>query len=211
MEIKKIVLTGGPCAGKTTALSWIRDNIPKYGYKVLFVPETATELIGGGVTPWGCGTNIDYQRCQMELQMKKEELFERAGKTMDAEKLLIVCDRGMMDNKAYMAEEDFRQLCDEFGVTEEQFRNGYDAVFHLVTAANGAVEAYTNANNAARYEGVEEAVALDDRLVAAWTGHPYLRIFDNSTGFEKKLEKLLTEILKFLGEPEPYSIETSIS
>jgi len=116
-----------------------------------------------------------------------------------------------MDNKAYMAEEDFQQLCDEFGVTEEQFRNGYDAVFHLVTAANGAVEAYTNANNAARYEGVEEAVALDDRLVAAWTGHPYLRIFDNSTGFEKKLEKLLTEILKFLGEPEPYSIETSIS
>ena len=190
MEIKKIVLTGGPCAGKTTALSWIRDNIPKYGYKVLFVPETATELIGGGVTPWGCGTNIDYQRCQMELQMKKEELFERAGKTMDA---------------------DFLQLCDEFGTTEEQFRNGYDAVFHLVTAANGAVEAYTNANNAARYESVEEAVALDDRLVAAWTGHPYLRIFDNSTGFEKKLEKLLTEILRFLGEPEPYSIEPSRS
>ena len=51
-EITKIVLTGGPCAGKTTALSWIQNNLPKYGYTVLYVPETATELIGGGVAPW---------------------------------------------------------------------------------------------------------------------------------------------------------------
>ena len=200
MEITKIVLTGGPCAGKTTALDRIRDTLPGYGYKVLFVPETATELIGGGVTPWGCGTNKDYQRCQMELQLKKEELFERAGKTMDAERLLIVCDRGMMDNKAYMSEEDFQALCKEFGTTEEEFRSGYDAVFHLVTAANGAVEAYTNANNAARYETVEEAVALDERIIAAWTGHPHMSIIDNSTGFEDKLKRLLTEILSFLGE-----------
>ena len=202
MEVTKIVLTGGPCAGKTTALDRIRDILPGYGYRVLFVPETATELIGGGVTPWGCGTNADYQRCQMELQLKKEELFERAGRTMDAEKLLIVCDRGMMDNKAYMTGEDFLMLCEEFKTTEEQFRNRYDAVFHLVTAANGALEAYTMANNAARYESPEEAVALDDRLIAAWTGHPYLRIIGNSVDFEEKMDLLLSEILTFLGETE---------
>ena len=200
MEVTKIVLTGGPCAGKTTALGRIKETLPEYGYRVLFVPETATELIGGGVTPWGCGTNIDYQRCQMELQQKKEELFERAGRTMDAEKLLIVCDRGMMDNKVYMSEEDFLRLCEEFNTTEEGFRNGYDAVFHLVTAANGALEAYTMANNAARYESPEEAVALDDRLIAAWTGHPYLRVIGNSVNFEEKLQKLIREILVFLGE-----------
>ena len=203
MTIQKIVITGGPCGGKTTALSWIANNLPQRGYKVLFVPETATELIGGGITPWGCGTNLDYQRCQMELQLTKERLFERGGRTMDADKLLIVCDRGAMDNKAYMTDEEFGQLCREMDVTEAALRDRYDAVFHLATAAKGAVGAYTTANNAARYETPEVAVAVDDRIIAAWTGHPHLRIIDNSTAFEEKLERLLREILSFLGEPVP--------
>ena len=55
MRIRKIVLTGGPSAGKTTGLSWIRNAFSKLGYTVLFVPETATELISGGVAPWTTG------------------------------------------------------------------------------------------------------------------------------------------------------------
>lgn len=205
--ITKIVLTGGPCAGKTTALSWIQNNLPKYGYTVLFVPETATELIGGGVTPWGCGTNLDYQRCQMQLQLEKERIFEQAAHTMNAEKILIVCDRGTMDNRAYMNDLEFLRLREELRMSEVELRDHYDAVFHLVTAAKGALEAYTTANNAARRETPEEAAALDDKLIAAWTGHPHLRVIDNSTDFEEKLKKLLHEMLTFLGEPVPYEIE----
>ena len=207
MIIQKIVITGGPCGGKTTALSWIANNLPQKGYRVLFVPETATELIGGGLTPWGCGTNLDYQRCQMELQLEKERLFERGGRTMPADKILIVCDRGAMDNKAYMTDEEFAQLCREMDTTEAALRERYDAVFHLVTAAKGATGAYTTANNAARYETVEQATAVDNRIIAAWMGHPHLRIIDNSTAFEDKLERLLREILSFLGEPQPLDVE----
>ena len=67
IKISKIVLTGGPCAGKTTALTWINNYFSKRGYTVLFVPETATELITNGVAPWTCGTNYDYQRQQLKL------------------------------------------------------------------------------------------------------------------------------------------------
>ena len=49
--IVRIVITGGPCAGKTTAMSWIQNAFTKLGYRVLFIPETATELISGGVAP----------------------------------------------------------------------------------------------------------------------------------------------------------------
>ena len=59
MEISKIVITGGPCAGKSTAMSWIQNAFTQKGYRVLFVPETATELINGGIAPWICGTNLD--------------------------------------------------------------------------------------------------------------------------------------------------------
>jgi CYTH domain-containing protein len=80
-------------------------------------------------------------------------------------------------------------------------------VFHLVTAAKGAEKYYTLSNNQARTETVEEAAALDDKLIAAWTGHPHLRVIDNSTNFEEKLKRLIAEMQHFLGEPEPYEIE----
>ncbi|MBR2571783.1 MAG: AAA family ATPase [Clostridia bacterium] len=207
MIIRKIVITGGPCAGKTTAMSWIQNNMPSRGYRVLFVPETATELIGGGVAPWTCGTNLDYQKCQVRLQKTKEELFEQAARTMPVDKVLIVCDRGMLDNKAYMTDAEFREALSSIGVSEVEMRDQYDAVFHLVTAAKGQEDAY--AKSAVRVESIPQAIELDDKLLACWNGHPHLRVIDNSTDFEKKLERLLAEINAFLGEPELLEIERS--
>lgn len=106
VQISKIVITGGPCAGKSTAMSWVQNAFTELDYTVLFVPETATELITGGVEPWTCGTNEDYQKCQMRLQAEKESVFEQAA-TMQADKVLIVCDRGALDNKAYMDDLEF--------------------------------------------------------------------------------------------------------
>lgn len=207
MEITKIVITGGPCAGKTTAMSWIQHHFTRMGYTVLFIPETATELITGGVAPWTCGTNLDYQKCQVRLQLVKEELFEQAARTMNAEKVLIICDRGFMDNKAYMNDEEFAAAVASVNGNVVALRDSYDAVFHLVTAAKGAQEFYTTDNNAARYESVEEACAMDDKLIAAWTGHPHLRVIDNSTSFDEKLKKLMNEIISFLGIENPIETE----
>ena len=207
MAITKIVITGGPCAGKSTAMSWIQNAFTQEGYTVLFVPETATELITGGVAPWTCGTNADFQKCLIRLQLEKEKTFVAAAQTMPAEKVLIVCDRGALDNKAYMQKEEFAQILSDMDMSEVELRDGYDAVFHLVTAAKGATEFYTTANNAARTETAEQAAALDDKLISAWTGHPHLRIIDNRTEFEDKMKRLIAEIFAFLGEPEPLEIE----
>ena len=207
MQITKIVLTGGPCAGKTTAQSWIQNDLTKLGYRVLFIPETATELITGGVSPAACAANLDFQRCLLRLQLEKERIFEQAAASMREEKILIVCDRGAIDNRVYMNDLDFSVLLQELGTDEVQLRDRYDAVFHLVTAAKGARSAYTTAGNQARRETPEQAAALDDRLIAAWTGHPHLRVIDNGTDFEGKLKRLLAEIRSFLGEPEPLEIE----
>ena len=207
MSITKIVITGGPCAGKTTALTWIQKHLEAMNYRVLFISETATELIRGGVAPWTCGSNLDYQVSQCELQLAKEQAFEKAARTMKEEKILIVCDRGFMDNRAYMTDEEFEAVLSRIGGNEIELRDSYDAVFHLVTAAKGAEDAYTLANNEARYETIQEASALDDRLIAAWTGHPHFRVIDNSMDFEEKLKHLIEEITSFLGEPVPYEIE----
>ena len=207
MEITKIVLTGGPCAGKTTGMSWIQNAFGDRGYRVLFVPETATELISGGVAPWTCGSNLDYQKCQVALQLEKEKIFLQAARTMQEDKILIVCDRGAMDNKAYMGDVEFQAVLNSLGLDLVDLRDGYDGVFHLATAAKGAEEFYTLSNNQARTETPEQARELDDKLIAAWTGHPHLRVIGNDADFDGKMKRLVAEIAALLGEPEPLEIE----
>jgi len=142
MEIIKIVITGGPCAGKSVAMNIIKETFTKKGYVVLFVPETATELITGGVCPWTTGTNLDYQICQCKLQAFKENIFHEAISTMPQDKFLLVCDRGMFDNRAYMTQEEFEICLQKLNTTEEEVNKSYDAIFHLETAAKGLQQYY---------------------------------------------------------------------
>lgn len=205
-KIVKIALTGGPCAGKTSALNWIQNNFEKQGYKILFVPEAATELITGGIVPTEIRNDVEFQSLIMDCQMQKEKIFEQAAKIHPKEKILIVCDRGTMDGKAYLSKKDFAYLLKKKGLSETKLRDSYDAVFHLVTAAKGA-ESYYNLDNPARTETIEEARKVDDALISSWTGHSHLRIIDNSTDFDNKMKKLIQEISNILGEPNPYEIE----
>ena len=169
--------------------------------------ETATQLINGGAKPWLSTSNRDFQLQLMLLQQAKEKAFTEIGKTLKENKVLIVCDRAAMDNCAYMTEQDFGWILKQMQTSKIALRDEYDAVFHLVTAAKGAEKYYTLANNQARTETVEEATALDDKLIASWTGHPHFRIIDNSTGFEEKMLRLIEEITAFLGEPTPMEVE----
>lgn len=205
-SITKIVITGGPCAGKSTAMSWIQEEFSKRGYGVLFVPETATELIMSGVAPWFM-PNTDFQRCVLRWQLDKEDVFEQVAQSLPQDKILIVCDRGAMDGRAYMTQPEFTSIMNDTGMSEIELRDEYDAVFHLVTAANGAEEYYTTSNNSARTETPEQARELDERLISAWTGHPHLRVIGNEQSFKDKMLALISEIASFLGEPEPYEIE----
>ena len=200
MRMIKIAVTGGPCGGKTTALTHIRALAEAEGYHVLTVGETATELIGGGVAPWTCRTNAEYQAYQIDLQMKKEEIFLAAARGMKKEKLLIICDRGLLDNRAYMTDEEFFSVLALRGDRYEDYLAAYDAVFHLVTAACGAEAFYTVANNKARTETPEEARDVDARLLAAWEGHPRHYVIDNRGSFADKLDRLSSALLMLLRE-----------
>jgi hypothetical protein len=78
----------------------------------------------------------------------------------------------------------------------------YDAVIHMVTAADGAVQFFGNENNAIRHESVEEALSLDKKTVNCWVGHEHLYVIDNSTDFEGKLKRVVSRILRHVGEPD---------
>ncbi len=198
MILKKFVITGGPCGGKSTAMASIKEHFTDLGYTTLIISETATEFISGGVAPWTCGTNAEYQKIQMTLQLTKEELFDRAAKGMGKEKMIILCDRGALDNRAYMNEQEYEEVLAHVGKTEEELLARYDGVIHLMTAAKGKPEVYTCANNAARIETAEEAIALDDKVIEAWKKHEHYQIIDNSGTFEDKIDRVIKSIENYL-------------
>lgn len=107
--------------------------------------------------------------------MSLEDKFLEFGLTEKSKMpIIILCDRGTMDGKAYTQPQDWQIILDELGVTDIQLRDDrYDAVIHLITAADGAEE-YYNLNNQARYENsIEIAKKVDKNLQMAWLGHPY--------------------------------------
>lgn len=208
-QVKNIVITGGPCSGKTTGLSKIEQALSYRGYYVLVVPETATELIPNGIRPFGNSLSmVQFQYVVFNKQLYKENIYRNVAKTLiPSDKIVIIHDRGIMDNKSYVNEEEFKKILQHFNMNEVEARDRYDAVFHLVTAADGAEGYYTLANNAARTETMEEARALDKKGISNWTGHQHFRIIDNSTGFDAKMDRLIHEVFTFLGEPTPLEIE----
>lgn len=205
-RITKIVLTGGPAAGKTTLISRILNEFKQEnGWRVITIPETATELISGfGIRPFGgCMSMLAFQDFVIADQLHKEKLALKAAEVVDEENILIIYDRALLDDKAYITDEEFAQVLSRFdGLTEEKVLAGYDAVIHLVTCAKGAEYAY-NLGNAARTETIEYAREMDDRTLRAWRGHPNLRIIDNSVNFEDKMNRALREIYALLGQPAP--------
>ena len=205
-KVTKIVLTGGPCAGKTTALAKIEQFLTERGIKVFIVSESATELIRGGIRPFGEASfsMVTFQKFILNYQLEKEKIYDMVAQEWN-KPCVIIYDRGLLDNKAYITDEEFTSLLKQYGYQELDFLDRYDMVIHLVSAADGAEKYYTLANNESRSEGVEEARILDQKTLNAWMGHHNLVVVDNRTNFEEKMDQVLENIKNLIRYP--YSVK----
>ncbi len=209
-DIKRIVLTGGPCAGKTTALVRVIEHFSSLGYKVFTIPEVPTMFTQAGMDYLTKNKDFFYEgeKATLEIQLALEDKFMRMAEACDGP-CVIVCDRGAMDISAYMAPEMWDEITRAVGTSTAELRDTrYDAVLHLVSAADGAEQFYTTSNNASRNEkadeeGLQIARMLDKRVIEAWTGHSHLRVINNHEDFDAKINRVLKEIASVLGLPQP--------
>ena len=212
-NIKRIVLTGGPCAGKTTALARIVEHFSSLGYQVFTLPEVPTMFTAAGMNYLTSNRAYFYEgeKATLEVQLALEDKFTRMAMET-GEPCVIVCDRGAMDISAYMDPETWERLTQAVGTSSAELRERYDAVLHLVSAADGAEQYYTTANNAQRYEQMNEeglriARMLDKKVIKAWTGHPLLRVINNHDDFDTKMKRVIREISAVLELPQPIEHE----
>ncbi len=209
-KIRTVVVTGGPCSGKTMSLKMIRAFLERHGYFVVVVPEMARELIASGFHPanpaWK--DSVSFQRRIARGTLEKE-FFNRESlweMNVGNRPVIFVCDRGLMDSAAYVGKERFAGVLRSLGVANVDLaRDRYDLVIHLDSAANGAEEHYVN--DSERHETPAEARALDEATFLAWSGHPNHARIDNSTSFAGKIERAISTISAWLDLPVSQEIE----
>ncbi|XP_073845771.1 TRPL translocation defect 14 isoform X3 [Musca autumnalis] len=200
-RVYKIVLTGGPCGGKTTGQSRLCTFFENLGWKVFRVPETATVLLSGGVKFSDLTEKEAYkfQENLIRTMIQIENTYFELGKS-STRNCLIICDRGVMDASAYISKDKWEKMMASNNWNSIEMRdNRYNQILHLVSAANGAEEFYTTEEHACRSEGVELARELDYKSAAAWVGHPYFDVIDNSTNFETKMNRMIESVCQKLG------------
>ena len=203
--IAKIVLTGGPCAGKTTTISRIEEYLTKKGYHVLVLNECATEIIKGGIRPFGDNkvSVYDFQNEILNLQLYKEKRYKDIISKLPADaKCIILSDRGVIDNKAYLGQELFDKLLEQNNVKEEDIIKEYDLDIHMIKVASDLENRYSNSNNTARFEDAMEAIDLDKRTSDAWHNHHNMKIVPVCELLEDKVNKVLSYIDELLEKIE---------
>lgn len=174
---KRIVLTGGPGGGKTTALDLIRRE---FAGKIALVPESATMIFSGGIERSSEPSVLKAQQTAIFHLQKHLENIQRATYPQ----CLILCDRGSLDGLAYWpgSNEDFFEKMNT--TLEEEFAR-YDAVIFFETAAKSGES--IRSNNPVRNESEKKAIELDDKLQTIWSKHPNFNLVGSSESFIRKV------------------------
>ena len=179
---RRVVLTGGPGAGKTAILELIRQSFCEH---VIVLPESASIVFGGGFPR---GADVVCQQAAQRAIFYLQREIETAA---DAENpVVVLCDRGTVDGAAYwLGKPDFWL---SVGTTLDEQLHRYDAVIHLRTPAAG--DGY-NHRNPLRVETAAEALRLDALVARAWDRHPRRFFVEASSDFLDKAAHAL-EILR---------------
>ncbi|XP_066144982.1 TRPL translocation defect protein 14 isoform X2 [Euwallacea fornicatus] len=128
-----------------------------------------------------------------------EDTFFELGKTCNRN-CLIICDRGAMDASAFISKEMWENIMASNSWNNIELRdNRYNQIIHMVSAAKGAEDYYSIEDHSCRSEGVELARELDTKAAAAWVGHPYFDVIDNSSDFEGKIRRMIGSVCHKIG------------
>mmetsp|Transcript_21164 Transcript_21164/g.34920 ORF Transcript_21164/g.34920 Transcript_21164/m.34920 type:complete len:298 (+) Transcript_21164:112-1005(+) len=207
-QVVRIVLTGGPCAGKSSALTYLKRAAQNKGFDVITAPEIATTMMNSG-----CAYNrstpsqvLTFQSAIIALQLQLERSLTDVA-TSTGRPTIVIFDRGTLDVKGYVDAAMWKTLLDAHRMSEEHMLQRYDGVLHLVTAADGALDFYKRGRVADdsghpvyRSETPEEAILLDGKMQAAWKSHARHVIIRNGGSFSVKLDETYRAMLSIVRE-----------
>lgn len=174
-----VVLTGGPGAGKTAVLEVLRQEACRH---VAVLPEVASMLWAGGFPR---RDSISAKRAAQRAISRVQVELQRVA-IEDPQTALVVCDRGTLDGLAYWPGEQADYFA-ELGTTHELELARYATVIHM----QSATPEHGYRTSPTRQETAEQAFAIDERILAAWSNHPRRFVVETERNFLLKLDRVL--------------------
>lgn len=177
---RRVVLTGGPGAGKTAVLEMVRRSLCEH---VRVLPEAAGVVFGGGFPRH---EDTECRRAAQRAIFHVERELEATGAAHNA--AIVLCDRGTIDGLAYWpgpVEEFWASTSTDLDTELAR----YQAVIHLRTPTTG--QGY-NRQNPLRTETASRAAAIDDRILDLWSRHPNRYLVHATGDFLDKAAEALT-------------------
>lgn len=192
--MKKIILTGGPCAGKSTVIEFVEEA---FGKRVVIVPEAATVLLSGGFPvpgrdiEWSLEWQYHFQKTIVTLQRALEVTHQQIAQASGAKTL--ICDRGLLDGVAYTPG-GVTEFCQLYEVDRQLAEDEYALVIHLESLAVNKPELYGKSGNKNRFENSKEARELDQKTKDAWCCHKNQIVLSG----RKELSEIKTEVINLI-------------
>lgn len=197
-RMKKIVLTGGPCSGKTTVLSVLREAFVD---RICIVPEGATLLLAGGFPvpgkqlAWSPAWQAAFEAAVLPVQKSMEDAYTLLAQAKGQS--LLLCDRGILDGAAYTPG-GLDAFLGENALELDACVGRYHAVVHLESLAVADPANYGKSGNDQRFEPVERAREIELATRDAWAAHPRRHFIEGGRGIEKKIVEVISLVRRFL-------------
>lgn len=198
--VERIVLTGGPGSGKSTAASFLAREFLD---ELWVLPESATLLYRGGLPRATSDRGqLVAQKAIFTVQRSLEEItaLQHPGRVQ-------LCDRATIDGAAYWpdgADAFFAAL----GTTRERELARYDAVVFMHTSA--LLPAGYERDIEVRTEGSEQAIELDRRVYELYRDHPRVIEIDSSASFLDKLTLVRNAVYELLSTPSKKEVSRDL-
>ena len=186
-KVPSIVLTGGPCSGKSSLMKFLQKQLKGV---VHCVPEVATIVIEqvGAKPPFDDHRAMRvFQRTIHRVQQGFEDVSHRQA-IRDGKKAVLL-DRGTVDGAAYMKDgtDELANIC-QTTLDDEYAR--YDAVICVAVPPRHIYDA-NKANNPARSETHEEAEVLGEKIRSVWSRHPQFFNIETNQDWDIKCRHVL--------------------
>jgi hypothetical protein len=185
----KIVLTGAPSSGKSSALDAIAVLKPEH---IVLVPESAVVLLKGGF-PAPSHDDLEQIRSFQKSILVVQENLEHICSLKNSDASHMILDRAKLDGAAFWPPgiEDYLQ---NFPVRINEELSKYDHVLFLELPK----KEHFGGVHQARFHNYEQSLESERRLEKVWGGHPsFIRIAAHQD-FNLKIQSIL-ETLKKLG------------
>lgn len=226
--IYRILLTGGPHSGKTSAMLLLQDYLEKMRVPTVVVPESATRIISslGSYAVTLCQHHQHLFQVNVVLTQKSNELvLEQLAQAMHRSTLMtrpalapvvMIFDRGVLDGAAFVDNniqwDAIMKASDtKIGYTtiggevkptlRMQGLPCFDLVVHMQSCACGSMDTYSHVSpstHTTRLHGRDDAVIADKFLYDMYCSHDNFVFIPCQTDFQRKIDMLLEHIQHLL-------------